>query len=285
MTATVGHSLAVTSGKGGVGKTGVALNLGVALAQQGRRVLLVDADLGLGNLALMAGLAAERTLEEVLRGECGPEEAALTGPAGVMVLPAGTALGGDPWVGMAIEPEAVGRLRAFEERFDWLVIDTGAGIAAKVQDFVLAADEALLVVTPEPAAVADAYATVKVLLGRRSELPVGLLVNMAETAAEAARLHAGFQELTARFLGAGIDNRGYIPLDRYVREAAKRQTPFALAAPPPPAAQALERLAGQLLQRSPAGEHSAQGFFERVWQRRSATTWQDALRPPVRDTR
>lgn len=258
------RALAVTSGKGGVGKSCVALNLAVALARGGQRVLLIDADLGLGNQAILLGLSPERTVEEVLGGACAPEAAVLRGPEGIALLPAASQPGN--WTLAAGDSAWLERLRQFEAQFDFVLVDTGAGAAPKVVDFAVAADAVLLLVTPEATAIADAYALLKVLLQRQPGLEAGLLVNMADSAAEAAQLHERFQELVARFLGAEIDNWGYIPLDRYVREAAKRQIPFMLAAPPPPAARAMSRLAGELVERGLVGTPRQGGLFVRLWQ-------------------
>jgi flagellar biosynthesis protein FlhG len=255
------RSLAITSGKGGVGKSCVALNLALALARRQQRVLLVDADLGLGNLSILLGQSPERTLEEVLSGRCPAEAALLEGPEGLALLPAASQL--LPWRPAALTPAGLAPLCSFEAQFDFVLIDTGAGLAPKVLDFAAAADQLLLLATPEATAIADAYALLKVLLQRRPGLDAGLLVNMAESAAEAAELHEKFAELARRFLGAEIDNRGYIPLDRYVREAAKRQIPFTLATPPPPAARALAGLAEGLVEERPA--LAPQGLFAPLW--------------------
>ncbi|MBI2506080.1 MAG: P-loop NTPase [Candidatus Latescibacteria bacterium] len=251
------RSLAITSGKGGVGKSCVTLNLAVSLARCRQRVLLVDADLGLGNQAILQGLSPGRTLEEVLSGRCPIEAAVLEGPEGIALLPAASEP--RPW-----QPVAhLAPLRSFEAQFDLVLVDTGAGLAPKVLDFAAAADQVLFLTTPEATAIADAYALFKVLLQRRPALAAGLLVNMAESAQEAAQLQENFAELAIRFLGAEIDNWGYIPLDRYVREAAKRQIPFILATPPPPAARALARLAENLVEGRPTTE--PQGLFAPLW--------------------
>ena len=142
-------------------------------------------------------------------------------------------------------------------------LSVGAGLAPKVLDFAAATDQVLLLTTPEATAIADAYALLKILLQRRPALTTGLLVNMAESAKEAAELQEKFAELANRFLGAQIHNWGYIPLDRYVREAAKRQIPFTLATPPPPAARALARLAENLVEGQPTT--APQGLFAPLW--------------------
>ncbi len=255
------NAIAITSGKGGVGKSAIALNLAVALARRDRRTLLIDADFGLGSIALLMGSAAENGIEDVLLGHCRAVDAAIAGPEGLTVL-ATVGGAGMSWP-LVADAELIGEdLRTFEAEFDTVIVDTGAGLSAKTVDSVIAAERALLVATPEPAAIADAYATLKTLLGQFPQLDVHLLVNMAESQREADDLQVKFGELSSRFLGAQIDNRGYIPLDRYVREAAKRQVPFAQMDPPSPAAEAIEELAEWLFGFS--RRESGFGFFDRV---------------------
>ncbi|MEW6754758.1 MAG: P-loop NTPase [Candidatus Latescibacterota bacterium] len=258
-----GVALAVASGKGGVGKSLVAVNLAVAAARAGRRVLLVDTDLGLGSTAVLLGINPTVTLEEVLLGRCPVEEAASPGPEGLTVLPAASDGGTDLWEEGVLAPRVGEGLSRFEAGFDLVVADTSAGIAPASVDFVAAADECLLLATPEPAAIADAYATLKVVLRRRAGVRAGLLVNMAESPEEARQVCARFQELAARFLGAQIDNRGYIPFDRCVREAVRHQVPFVQAHPPTPAAEAIAGLTGAVLHRAAPSPGPAR-LFERA---------------------
>ena len=198
------RSLAVASGKGGVGKSCIALNLAAEMAGRGEHVLLVDGDLGLGNIGLLLGSGGEWTFEDALIGRCAAAAALIEGPAGMAVLMASTEGNADFWPEAATVGSAIEEFERLAERFDALVIDTGAGVAAKTVDLVVAADEVLLMVTPEPTAIADAYAALKALLLRRPDLVVGLLVNMADSADEATDLHAKFAELASRFLGAKL---------------------------------------------------------------------------------
>ena len=256
------RTIAVSSGKGGVGKTSVALNLALALGRRGQRVLLVDGDMGLGNVALLAGVSSKNTVEDVLCCRCDIEEAVVEGPEGLSILPAGSdpaaasAVGGF-WDGAKLE-----QLNAFERSFDLVLVDTGAGIGAAVLDFATAAAEVLLLVAPESAAVADSYALFKAVLSRRPDLRGHLLVSMASGRTEGEEVQRKFRLIVERFLGAEIADQGYIPLDRNVREAALCQIPFMLASPPPPAAAAIERLADGVLE----GEEAARGggLFEQV---------------------
>ncbi len=262
MAGTGRRTLAVTSGKGGVGKSCIAVNLAVAMARSGQSTLLIDADFGLGNSALLMGCAVEYSIEDVLKGHCSASQAAISGPEGLVLLAA--AADGES-MGWDLGPSAgdiCADLSAFEAQFDCVVVDTGAGLTPKTVDAAAAAGRLLLVATPEPAAIADAYASMKALLAERADLTIHLIVNMADSQQEADELQEKFAELATRFLGAEIDNRGYIPLDRYAREAAKRQVPLAQISPPSPAAEALEELALWFSEvTDPAGQS---GFFERV---------------------
>ena len=264
----MGQTLAVTSGKGGVGKSCIAVNLAVVMARMGRSTLLVDADFGLGNSALLLGCGVENSIEHVLRGECRAEEVAVEGPDGLVLLPASA---NGQRAGWELGPR-VGDIRAdlssFEAQFDYVIVDTGAGLVPKTIEAAVAVQRMVLVATPEPTAIADSYATMKALLVERSDLAVHLVINMAESQSEAEELQDKFAELTVRFLGAQIDNRGYIPFDRYVREAAKRQVPFAQIDPPSPAAEAIERLS--LWFDNNKLESRSAGFFD------SVLGWEDA---------
>lgn len=264
----MGQTLAITSGKGGVGKSCIAANLAVAMARMGRSTLLVDADFGLGNSALLLGCGVVNGIEHVLRGECRAAEAAVEAPEGLVLLPASA---DGQRVGWELGPGA-GDIRAdlssFESQFEYVIVDTGAGLMPKTIDAALAVQRMVLVATPEPTAIADAYATMKAMLVERSDMVVHLVINMAESQHEAEELQDKFAELTVRFLGAQIDNRSYIPFDRYVREAAKRQIPFVQLNPPSSATEAIENLA-LWLDRNKLASRSA-GFFD------SVLGWEDA---------
>ena len=264
----MGQTLAVTSGKGGVGKSCIAVNLAVAIARMGRSTLLVDADFGLGNSALLLGCGVENSLEHVLSGECRAAEVVVEGPEGLVLLPASA---NGQRAGWELGPGAgdiSADLSSFEAQFEYVIVDTGAGLVSTTIDAAVAVQRMVLVATPEPTAIADAYATMKALLVERSDMAVHLVVNMAESQSEAEELQEKFAELAVRFLGAQIDNWGYIPFDRYVREASKRQVPLAQINPPSPAAEAIESLA-LWFDRNEFVSGSA-GFFD------SVLRWEDA---------
>ena len=258
------RSIAITSGKGGVGKSCIALNIAISLARRNRSTLLVDGDLGLGNISLMIGASPEVTLENVLTGECSVGAARLEGPEGLAILPAASDRTREY---NAPLDRNLNKLTELERSCEIVIVDTGAGIPSTTVDLTSAADQTILIVTPEPTASADAYATLKLLVSINPELQAKLLVNMVDSVDEAEELHERFRELVERFLGAKIDNWGYIPLDRHVRVSVKRQTPFVLASPPPPAAEALQQVVEDLLLDSGNAENRKQGLFERAVRR------------------
>jgi flagellar biosynthesis protein FlhG len=257
--------VAVASGKGGVGKTNLAANLAVALARQGRRVCVLDADLGLANLDVLLGLAPTRSLLHVLRGECRLSEVVVDGPAGVRIVPAAsgveelTALGSTERLRLLEEIDTLG------DSLDDLLIDTAAGISSNVLYFTAAAADVLVVITPEPTALTDAYALVKVLAARYGRQEFLVAVNMATGAADARAAFERLARVTERFLRVRLEYQGYVPHDDAVVRAVRRQLPVVLAAPQTPAALAITALAQQLAHRpAPRPTGGVQFFFQRL---------------------
>lgn len=240
-------SVAVAGGKGGVGKTSLAANLAVRLADLGRRVLLLDGDLGLANVDLLLGLAPRRTLYDVVRGDCTPAEVLLEGPGGVRILPAAS---GIPEMANLDDYRRERLVRALAEVTcdrDALLIDTGPGIQQQTIRLAQIADEILVVTTPEPTAFADAYATLKVLAARPLARAPRLVVTMARDLAEAQRVAERVRRVARRFLDLEVELYGVIPRDGAVGRAVRAQRPFVRAYPDSPAATAVRELADRLL--------------------------------------
>ncbi len=239
--------VAVVSGKGGVGKTHLVVNLGVAAAARGTRVLVVDGDLGLANIDVLLGLVPERSIADVVAGECSLSEALLPGPGGIHVLPAASgrselaALGGNRLTRLVAELWNAAR------EFDLVLIDAGAGIGSSVVGLAAACTRGLLVTTPEPTSLADAYATRKVLRHYAPALDLSLVVNHAKSELEAHRTHTQLDRLSRRFLSAPIALSGFLPRDPKVGEAARLQQPVSLAFPQSPFARRLLPLADALV--------------------------------------
>lgn len=254
---------AITSGKGGVGKTTLSLNLGIAFSQLGKRVLLVDADLGLANVDILLGISPELTLQDLLQGRATALDVIQEGPEGLTVLPSATGIAeADAW-----RPEDRGRmaeeLGRLERGFDLILIDTGAGISSKVIDFVLSADRMLAVAVPEPASIADAYAMVKVCHNQRQDLDMGLVVNRARSPREAHELHRKFSQIVDRFLGASVSRAGHVLEDLAVEQAARTQQPFVLSHPDSHAARCIIQLA-QTLAPQAIPQIGGPGMFDRL---------------------
>lgn len=240
--------IAVSSGKGGVGKSNVVANLAVALARAGKRVLVLDADLGLGNLDVLLGLVPRYTIEDVLSGARLLDEICMEGPAGIHVLPASS---GVPNLTSLTESQQIviqEQLEHLASDKDVLLIDTGAGISPTVTFFASSAHETVIVVTPEPTSLTDAYALIKVLTRRYREHRFKVLVNQAKGPREAAEVFRKLDRAVDRFLQVAVESIGYIPHDDYVPLAVMRQKAVAELFPESPASQAFSRLAKQVAQ-------------------------------------
>lgn len=262
--------LAVTSGKGGVGKTNLSVNLALALSRQGLRVLLVDADLGLANVDVVLGMIPQFTLVHVLRGLKTLPEIVLDGPEGLKLIAAGS--GGVQELADLDEAQRerfIQGLAELQSQADVVLIDTGAGLHRNVLAFALAADEAVVVTTPEPTALMDAYGMIKVIQMERKDPIIRLVVNMAGSAAEAEEAGKKLVMLAKRFLNLDIEYAGFIPRDMAMVKAVKEQRPVLMSRTDSPAALSLTRLAESLWS-SGAPTTGAEGhlgqFFRRVTQ-------------------
>jgi flagellar biosynthesis protein FlhG len=235
--------IAVTGGKGGVGKTNISINLAVAMADQGKRVMVLDADLGLANIDVVLGLHPDYDLSHVLRGERTLEEVLIEGPSGVQVAPAAS---GVQQMAELSEAEHAGLIRAFSDvgsGLDAMVVDTAAGISDSVVSFSRAAQEVVVVVCDEPASITDAYALIKLLNREYGIDRFRILSNMARGAQEGRDLYRKMCRVTDRYLDVMLSFMGSIPYDDNLRKAVKSQKPVVHAFPRSRAAQAFKNLA------------------------------------------
>ncbi len=235
--------IAVTGGKGGVGKTNVSVNLGIALSKLGRRVTLLDADLGLGNADVLLGIKPRKTLQDVLRGEVGLVDVIVPGPGGMRIVPA--ASGTQDMVKLGPQEHA-GLIHAFSDiahQMDVLIVDTAAGISEEVTSFLKAAQEILLVVCNEPTSITDAYALAKVMNKVHGIERVKVLANMVRSEEEGRELFTKLVTVSERFLDVILEYAGYIPFDENVRRAVQRQKAVVEAYPRTSASHAFGKLA------------------------------------------
>ncbi len=258
--------IAVTGGKGGIGKTNVSVNLSLALAKLNRRVVLLDADLGLANVDVLLGLEARKNLADVLNGDCSLTDIMVPGPGGIRVVPAASGVRTMTSLGPR---EHSGIIQAFsdvDDQLDVLVVDTAAGISEAVTSFVHAAQEVLVVVCNEPTSITDAYALIKVLNRDHGIFKFNILANMVHSPQEAQQLFRKLAAVADRFLNVALKLSGAIPYDEMLRKSVQKREPVCLAYPRSKAALAFKELARQVddwpLPKSPKGH--LEFFLERL---------------------
>ncbi|PPT92155.1 MinD/ParA family ATP-binding protein [Xanthomonas theicola] len=263
------RTIAVTGGKGGVGKTNISVNLSMALADMGKRTLLLDADLGLANVDVLLGLTPKFTLADLVAGRCTLEEVLVDMPNGLMVVPAAS---GRRHMAELPPAQHVGLVNVFSElqrELDIMVIDTAAGITDSVLTFCQAAQDAVVVVCDEPASITDAYALIKVLSRERGVDRVQIVANMVRDLNEGRLLYDKLSRVCEKFLGdVSLNYLGCVPQDDWLRLAVQRQQPVVKAYPSSPSAQAIAEIARRTSrwQAPTAARGNVEFFVERIIQ-------------------
>ncbi len=245
-------TIAITSGKGGVGKTSVVANLGILCAQWGYRVAILDADLSLANIDVILGLRPKFNLSHVIFGEKQLSEILLKGPCGITIIPASCGI--EPLAGLTEVQikKLLNDLDQLTHTFDLLFIDTGAGVSKDVLSFVLSADEAFIITTPEPTAMTDAYAMIKIITQQRKLMnsktqTIKLLINMVDNSNEALDVVERIRLVTEKFLNTQIEYVGHILRDKKVNEAIMAQNPLILSYPTSKASKCISFIAKQIV--------------------------------------
>lgn len=239
--------IAITSGKGGVGKTNLAVNLAIAMQMAGKKVLLIDADIGMANVNVLMGRVTKRSLIDLLEDEIELEDVVEEGLEGVKYISGVAGFEAALNVNRAEQRKIHRKLSRVSELADIIIIDTGAGLNRYVIEFILAAHEVLLVTTPEPTSLADAYTVVKAYSKYAKKLCIKLVVNRIRDEEESFEVVERLNQTTQKFLKLSVDCLGYIYEDRAVRAAVKNQEPFILSKPNSPAALCVKELAKSLL--------------------------------------
>lgn len=265
------RAIAVSSGKGGVGKSNLAVNLAVAMSNFGLKVALLDADLGLANADVLCNVSPRMTLEHVVAGKCKLWEAMVLAPGGFRLIPGASGVARMAALSEQHRHGLLQQLAALERVADVLIIDTGAGISPNVLSFAAAAHTAVVTSTPEPTAMTDAYGMIKALHSRSPNSKVELVVNMVDSEQEGADVFARMDRVCRTFLRHPLTYAGSIPTDSAVAAAVRERVPFVLHAPDAVATTAVQGMARRLvgLDDSPAtaaGEGNEQrgGFFSRL---------------------
>jgi len=261
----LGRAIAVCSGKGGVGKSNITVGLAVELARRGLAVGLLDADLGMANVDVLCGIVPERTLEDVASGHCRLDEVVVTGPGGFHLIPGASGAANLADLEDLERARMLGQLADFEADLDVLLIDTGAGIGANVLGFAAAAGTALIVTTPEPTAITDAYGAIKALTLSEAASDLRVIVNMASSAEEADSAFNRLHTAASRCLDVELTMLGAVPLEASVRDAVRQRLPFALAHPQSRSARAVHDVTDRLLGLDPPRRlEGRDGFFRRL---------------------
>ena len=239
--------IAITSGKGGVGKTNIVANLGFALGKMGKKVLVFDADLGLGNLDVLLGLTPSYNISHFISGQKSLGDIIKTGPGNMSILPASSGIQELTHLSNRQQTAMMRELDAFVTSYDFLLMDTAAGISSTVMSFNISAQEVMVIVSPEPASITDAYALMKVMAVKYSEKHFKLIVNSAADRNEAEEVHRQLSLVADRFLNITIEYFGYLPFDAKIRQGIRHQKLVGEMFPGSEASQCFKGLAEKML--------------------------------------
>lgn len=238
--------ISVTSGKGGVGKTNITANLAYLLAGQKKRTLVLDADAGLANIDVVLGINSPYNLYHVLNGEKTLSETIINGPRGIKILPSASGIPEMAELSRGQKLTLIDELNTLSDSLDFMLIDTSAGISSNVMYFNMAAKEIIVVTTPEPTAMTDAYALIKVLYQRHAKRRFRMIVNMVKSANEAREIYSRLSNATDHFLNLTIEYLGYIVLDDKVRESVRQQKLVSELYPQCPAVKCLTKISEKI---------------------------------------
>ncbi len=259
--------IAITSGKGGTGKTSLAVNLAIGLQSAGQKVLLIDADIGMANVNLLMGSVTNRSLIDLLNDDVELEDVVEAGVGGVKYISGVAAIEATLNLNRAEQRKLHKKLGRCSDLANVIIIDTGAGLNRNVIEFILAAEEVLLVTTPEPTALADAYAVIKAYTTYTERRNIKLVVNRVREEEDCDDVTEKINQTTKKFLGVEVECLGYIYEDKAVSEAVHKQEPFIIGNPKSSAARCVQELVKSLLSGERMGSVSRgwRGFLDRLF--------------------
>lgn len=268
--------ISVTSGKGGVGKTNIVLNLCIALSKRGRKVFLLDADMGLANVDVLLGLTPQFTLEHVMKGQKEINEIVLTGPEGFKILPSGSGISELSEMSFDQQMRLFQELSKIDDDIDYLFIDTGAGISSNVLRFNASANEVLVVANSEPTSITDAYALMKLLSIKYHIRDFGLIANSVVSNADGEAVFETLERVCGQFLKVNLNFLGWIPHDDSIRKCVRKQRPLLDLFPNSPAGKKMTLIADVLdkehirhplqppSEQPESGSKTPSGFWDRL---------------------
>lgn len=265
----IARTITVTSGKGGVGKTSLVANLAICLAQAGQRVIILDADLGLANIDVVFGIRPKYNLMDVINGDMDIDNIMVSGPYGIQIIAGGSGVMELADLEQDKTERLFNQLRFLEDKTDFLLIDTGAGISKSVISFCQAADQVIVITTTEPTSLVDAFGIIKVLSNKRPDAYVSALVNKVDDIEEGSQIYNRLSKVAKEYLNDfEVHYLGCLKQDRNMHIAVRQQTPLMLFSPMSPVAVELRKIVSQSFYELPEqlkkNEEENEGFFKRL---------------------
>lgn len=243
--------ITISSGKGGVGKTNFTVNLGIALARLGKRISIIDADLGLANVDVLFGIVPKYNIAHVINGDVSVEECVIEGPYGIKIISGGSGIMDLVDMNSFQLNKLINSLSYFNDISDYILIDTGAGLSKSVVSFINAASDVVLVITPDPTSITDAYALIKNIVLEEGQ-QIKLVINRIESNDEGDEVFRKLQQAVSKFLSKDVQNFGYIYEDESIRKAIRKQTPLLELYPRAISSKGIEHIAYNFENKKPA---------------------------------
>lgn len=240
--------ITVTSGKGGVGKTNISINLAVALSEKGLKVIVIDADFGLSNVDVLFGIIPKYSLVDVIRNSRSILEVLTDGPGKIRFISGGSGVEELTKLDRDKVKRFVANIELLDKFADIIIVDTGAGLSENVMSFIMAADDVLLVTTPEPTSITDAYALIKMVSNRDKNKNIKVIVNKADNINEAVDVMNKLSLVADKFLGIKLESAGNVLQDDSVARAVKMQKPFSISFPKSPATRSIKQIALKIIE-------------------------------------
>ncbi len=255
--------ITIASGKGGVGKTSLTVNLAIALSKAGQKVMILDADLGMANVDIMMGLTPRCTLYDVLQGHKTLQEIIIEASAGVSIVPGCSGIFEAANIGRRQREDLVRELKEYAREMDFILIDTGAGISQVILGFIASADDVIIVVTPEPTSITDAYGIIKILSKFKLHKQVYLVINMANSLQEAHESARKIEIVADRYLQINIKRLGVMYSDNSVKKSIKEMTPFIIKYPHSQVSQDIIQITNNIVEQK-IGFHNGSNFAQKL---------------------